>query len=66
MICYWFVKILKGNGILNDQRKHLDSYTYNQFGIIQVLQGHVFRKPVTGQKPFFGVSYSNLALTCLE
>ena len=35
----WPLKILNGEKlILDDQGNHLDSYTYNQFGIIQILQ----------------------------
>ena len=38
------LKILNGiKLILDDQGKHLDSYTYNQFEIIQVLQSPILQ-----------------------
>ena len=47
--------------ILDDQGNHMDSYTIS-LESFRSFRGPLLRKPVTGQKLFFAVSYSKLAL----
>ena len=56
------MKILNGKKlILDDQGNHLDSYTIS-LESFRSFRGPLFCKRVTGQKLFFAVSYSKLAL----
>ena len=54
---------LNGNKLnLDDQGNHFVSYTYNQFGITQVLQRSPIQQTSNWSETFFAVSYSKLAI----
>ena len=58
------LKILSGiKLILDGQGNHLDSHKIS-LKSFKSFRGPLFRKPVTGQEPFFAVFYSKLALLC--